>query len=205
MKAFGKCVEGSLHENEDKILINEKMKLYAVADGVTLSSVGSGKIASEKAIEYLEKFFEGDLKKTFEKLNEKILEEKKKDRRIGETTLTAMHANKNSLQICWVGDSPAFLFRKFLTRLTLSDEILGYLTQAIGLKDIRVNSKKIKLQKNDVLLLMTDGISDVLSESEIEEIVKKSKVEEIAENLIKEAERKEKIYDDDKSVVIIHV
>jgi len=89
-------------------------------------------------------------------------------------------------------------------RISEKDRFGRYLTQAIGLYEVKPHYKRLKVKKGDKLLLVTDGISDVLNKNEILEITLKSKnVEEMVEKILKETKKKPKIYDDDKSIVAI--
>jgi len=85
--SFGETEKGEDHlENEDAILVDDKLKLYAVVDGVTLPY--GGKEAAKRAIKYLKFYFKDDLKKAIENVNKKICENKTKNQEIGSTTLT---------------------------------------------------------------------------------------------------------------------
>jgi protein phosphatase len=206
--SFGKSVQGKDHlENEDNFLINEKLRLFAVADGVSIPK--GGREASSKTISYLKEFFEGDLKKAVEKANKIFVKEKMEECFEGYTTLTAAHFEGDTLKICNVGDSPAFLFDgEKIEMLTLLDAIPGTssLTQAIGEEFINIHSNEIKIKKGDYVILATDGITNVLDEIEIVECIKKFKEpKDIIEEIIKKAEEKIKDYDDDKTVIVIRM
>jgi hypothetical protein len=53
VEVSSKSVPGTSHDYEDRILVNEARRLYAVADGVTSSSQGSGGVAAELALALL--------------------------------------------------------------------------------------------------------------------------------------------------------
>ena len=121
--------------------------------------------------------------------------------------MTAVHFDKR-ISICNVGDSPCFLIRKGeLVRLTNIDRgwDYPYLKQAMGERYIIVHSKKENVEKGDVFVLMTDGVYDVLDEREIMETVSRENAKKAVEKLIEAAEEKPKIYDDDKTVIVIKV
>ena len=61
------------------------------------------------------------------------------------------------------------------------------------------------MEKGDVFVLMTDGVYDVLDEREIVETVSRENAKKAVEKLIEAAEEKPKIYDDDKTVIVIKV
>jgi protein phosphatase len=201
MIAYGECITGILHENEDNILIDNKRHLYAIADGVTTSSLGKGSIASKKAVKYLSKLFDGNLKRTIEKVNRKICEDKTTNKKIGETTLTAVYFNGNFLECCWVGDSLAFLVR--------NDKLMKIAkkykpVQALGYKKVNIRSTNVKIKKGDYVILTSDGITDVLNEDEILNIVKVGKKPKlIVKKLIEESTKKPKAYDDKSAIVVL--
>ena len=206
--SFGISAKGEDHqENEDNFLIDEKLKLFAVADGVTIPK--GGKIAAEKTIEYLQKLFEGDLKKTVENVNRKLAEEKYAAGFEGYTTLIVAFFNNKALQLCSVGDSPALLVRNGNIKcLTIIDRYPGTtgLVQVIGQDLVHAHSTKKMIENGDCLILATDGITDVLSEIEILKIVEKNKKPEaIARALVENAKKKQQAYNDDKTVVVVSV
>jgi protein phosphatase len=204
MIVCAKSEKGSLHPNEDAILVDLNKKILGVADGVTLSDYGSGKKAAELILSLIQKNFESDLKKAFEKSLNEFRELKLKDREIGETTLAICRIGAE-VECLNVGDSDIFLIRnEKIIRVSEKDKFGRYLTQVIGLYEIKPHYSKLKVEKGDKILLVTDGVSDVLNENEILEIVLKSKnVEEMVEKILEETNKKPKIYDDDKSIVAV--
>ena len=204
MFVYGKSEKGSLHENEDAILIDLNKKIFGVADGVTLSDYGSGKKAAELILSLIQKNLKSDLKEIFEKSLNEFRELKVKNREIGETTLAICRIGEE-IECLNVGDSDIFLIRNGkIFRISEKDRFGRYLTQAIGLYEVKPHYKRLKVKKGDKLLLVTDGISDVLNKNEILEITLKSEnVEEMVEKILEETKKKPKIYDDDKSIVAI--
>jgi len=208
INSFGKTEKGEDHlENEDSILVDDKLKLYAVADGVTLPY--GGKEAAERAIAYLKSYFKGDLKKTIETVNKKICDDKLKNSNIGSTTLTAGYIRNNIINIGHVGDSYAFIVRKDkIKEITSPDGVrgTGILFQAIGQLDIDVHFYEETLQKRDYIIFSSDGVTDILNNKEILTIVKKyEKPKDIVEALIKETKNKPRSYRDDLSVIVLFV
>lgn len=208
INSFGITEGGTAHaENEDVILIDKSSNLYAVADGITLPY--GGRIASDKAVLYLKSFFDGKLVKAFETLNKKICDEKEIDSSIGSTNLTAIYIKDNNLEVAHVGDTSAYLVRAGGIKLiTCPDSVPGtsIVTQAIGINGINIHRYKEKLCKGDFILLVSDGVTNVLTKEELVSIVNKYKdVKKIAESIILTAREKPKIYDDDRSIVIISI
>jgi len=206
--SFGKSVKGKNHfENEDNLLIDERFRLFAVADGVTME--GGGREASQRVMKYLKESFKGDLEGAMEEMENKYVKESLKEGFKGCTTISAVHLHENLLKVCNVGDSLVFLFREGeLEILTRVDKVPGtsILIQAIGRRPISIYSVEKELKEGDYIILATDGITDILNWMEIVDIVKKFKdPNAIVDEMIKEAERKFKVYDDDKTVIVIRV
>ncbi|MEM5836445.1 MAG: serine/threonine-protein phosphatase [Candidatus Aenigmatarchaeota archaeon] len=204
----GKSVKGKDHEeNEDGMLLEPELKLFAVADGVSIPK--DGKEASRKVLKYLKENFKGNLKEAIEKTNKAFVEEKWKEVFEGYTTIAAVHLKENSVEACNVGDSPIFLIRKNkVESLAFIDKILGTstLTQAMGEEFIKVHFFEKELKVGDFILLATDGITDVLGEEEIAKLLKnENNLERIVEKIIEEAEKKASFYQDDKTLVLIKV
>jgi len=107
------------------------------------------------------------------------------------TTLAAMIIRDDRAYICHVGDSRAYLFREKLRQLT-SDHTVGkylvatqviprdkvpprqwhILTQALGTEENpSPDFNSHVLQRGDLLLLCTDGLTDMLPDIEIESIL----------------------------------
>src|SRR5206468_6800138 len=63
-------ISGSAHPYEDRILADDKVGLFAVADGVTHSSQGSGAVAAELALSLLREYFSGDLVAAISKVHQ---------------------------------------------------------------------------------------------------------------------------------------
>ena len=204
--AYGKTEKGDSHiENEDSILIDQERNLYAVADGVTLPH--GGRRASGRTIEYLGSLFDGDLEKTVETLNEKLLLERQKDPWMGTTTLTAAHVGGDELLVVHVGDSSAYKIRAGkINRITQPDSVPGthILVQVIGQEDTILHSYKEKVSPRNFVVLATDGVTDAISDEELAAIVKKNgRVETIVEEVLLKVDRKPKLYKDDKSMIVI--
>ena len=188
------------------MLVDENRSLFAVADGVTNSSHGSGAIAAELAVKLLSRNFEGDLAKAVARVHEIALETRVKDWSIGETTITAAAIAGGVLQISNVGDSPAYLARDGnFTPLAHEDKTLyGSISQTIGYPpEIRVNSQSQHLQDHDVIIIASDGVSHVLRPPLIFQLLGKPGPNQIADGIIASAKAMPSGYDDDKSVIVI--
>jgi len=204
--SFGKTEKGEDHlENEDAILVDYNLKLYAVADGVSLPY--GGKEASERAINYLKSYFKGNLKNAVDNVNKKICDEKIKNPKIGSTTLSACFIKNKSMFVAHVGDSSVFLVSKNkIKELTTPDSIGNVLLQAIGQLSINIHFYEEGLDKGNYVIICTDGITDVLNKEEILSItVKHKEPKNIVEALIKETKNRTRLYKDDLSAIVIFV
>ncbi len=205
IESLARSEKGDVHkENEDSFLIDKNKNIFAVADGVT--TCPCGKIASNKAVKYLKELFNGDILKTTLEVNKKIFEETEG---ICLTTLNCCYISGNLLQIINVGDSSTLLIRdnKFVLE-TSKERIIGTHTvlSTIGEKEINPMYYKTSLKTGDLILLMTDGISDILNLEEILDIVKSNKeIKDILDEIFSDVERKEKLYDDDKTCIITKI
>ncbi len=127
------------------------------------------------------------------------------------TTLTAVWLYDRALQIVHVGDSRAYMFRKGrLARLTkdqslveklLEDNIIteeeaqrmgakNIILQALGSEeDLEVAQPRADLEAGDILLLCTDGLTGVVPDEDVEEILRAGgSLAESCDRLIEAAE-----------------
>lgn len=170
----------------------------------------------KKAIDTGEMKASEDIKKkikdTIAKVNKKILNQASKSvelKNMG-TTMVAAIVNKDILYYSSVGDSRLYLLRKnnILSQLTIDDTYINklisdgvitekeaekhpqrhVLTKAVGIsKKIETEEHEIELKKGDILLLCSDGVTNMLNEHEIEDILSTPNSENIALKLINEA------------------
>src|SRR3989339_738138 len=139
------------------------------------------------------------------------------------TTLIQMFVIENNAHICHVGDSRAYLIRNGIKQITqdhtsemyfvkegiavegvLPVQKMRVLTQAVGGQTTPVPEiKQIILNPKDILLLCSDGLTDMLSDKEIESVIQKYRdnLAVAADNLIHEANDKGGI--DNISVILI--
>ena len=124
------------------------------------------------------------------------------------TTLTAAAAAGDCLFVVHAGDSRIYLLRKGgLTRLTrdhtMAQELVDagmldasdikahpshhVLTQVIGRGDADFDLRLVRLQQNDRVLLTTDGLTDVVSDEEIERLARSGDSETCCNALVDRA------------------
>ncbi|MBI5677111.1 MAG: serine/threonine-protein phosphatase [Planctomycetes bacterium] len=139
------------------------------------------------------------------------------------TTFIQMLVVGNNAHICHVGDSRAYHLGSEIKQITqdhtsemyfvkegiavegvLPMQKMRVLTQAVGGQATPVPEiKQVKLHPKDILLLCSDGLTDMLSDKEIESVIQKYRdnLPVTADNLIHEANDKGGI--DNISVILI--
>ena len=201
-------------ENEDSALA--RAPVFVVADG--MGGARAGEVASRIAIESFQRSLpdsgdpEAQLADRVREANRAIY-----DRAVNEpelqgmgTTLTAAYLDEAAVAIAHVGDSRAYLFRDGeLRRLTqdhsLVDELVRHgklteeqaaehpqrsiITRALGIeRDVEVDTWSYPVRAGDVLLLCSDGLTSMISEERVVDILGEAdSLEHAADRLIEEA------------------
>jgi PPM family protein phosphatase len=199
--------------NEDSYLVIEP--LYAVADG--MGGHRGGEVASSLALETVQGMFErkeGSLAEQVAEANRAVFDRSQNDRSVSGmgTTLTAAQVDGNQVHVVHVGDSRAYLLRAgelsqitedhtLVHRMVLEGEITpeeaethphrSILTRALGVdQTIQVDEGDIEVVPGDRLLLCTDGLTGMVPEGQIREILlETTDPQEAVEKLIKVANR----------------
>ncbi len=200
--------------NEDSAFV--RAPLFVVADG--MGGAQAGEVASGIAVEVFEQGFpetgspEERLASRVREANHRIYERSRAEhgREGMGTTLTAAYLDDAHLAIAHVGDSRAYLFRDGeLTRLTrdhsLVDELVrqgkiteeqaaghpqrSIITRALGPEpDVEVDTFTYSVHAGDVLLLCSDGLTSMISEERVAEVLSSAtSLEEAGNRLIDEA------------------
>jgi PPM family protein phosphatase len=196
--AFKTDVGRQRHTNEDNCY--DQPPVFAVADG--MGGAQAGEVASEMAIEEFvqdrdaEAPPERQLEQIAKAANRKIWEVAQSDsRRAGMgTTLTAAMVDGRSVAVGHVGDSRLYLYRDGkLERMTrdhsLVEEFMrqgrltpeqaekhpqrSVITRALGPEsDVDVDTFSIQARDGDVYLLCSDGLSGMVSDEDMEAILR---------------------------------
>ncbi|MEN3280345.1 MAG: family protein phosphatase, partial [Solirubrobacteraceae bacterium] len=186
--------------NEDAYFA--RSPLFAVADGV--GGAQAGEVASQIAVEVLSQGVpEGDgsieqrLRARVEEANARIAELAEADeRRAGmSTTLTLAYVGEDELSVVHVGDSRLYrlrdgVFERLTDDHTLVDELVrsGKLTQqeadqhpqrsiitrALGSEGIEADSRTWPARNGDVYLICSDGLTGMVDEARVGELVETS-------------------------------
>jgi PPM family protein phosphatase len=202
--------------NEDRVFA--RPPVFVVADG--MGGAQAGEVAARIAVETFKDGLPGRgpieerLASRAREANRRIFELATADHdRAGMgTTLTAAYLDGSALAIAHVGDSRAYLFRDgSLTRLTqdhsLVDELVrrgklseeeaaehpqrSIITRALGPEpEVEVDTWTYPVRGGDVLLLCSDGLTSMVSEERVAEILQDSqRLNDSAQALIDEANR----------------
>ncbi|NLB88251.1 MAG: Stp1/IreP family PP2C-type Ser/Thr phosphatase [Syntrophomonadaceae bacterium] len=215
MKVVSLSDIGSIrNRNEDRFLVREEEGLFVICDG--MGGHKGGDIASSLAIETIEKEINENpqinldvLNQAIRKANLRIWQEGHNNPDWHEmgTTITIAKITDMRIDICHVGDSRLYLIRdkeiKQITKdHTLAAELVErgisekepnsyshILTRALGVdKEIDIDNISFDLYKEDIILLCSDGLSDMLSDQELYSIITKNNdIAEIGNNLLQEA------------------
>ncbi|MGM0472106.1 MAG: Stp1/IreP family PP2C-type Ser/Thr phosphatase [Bacillota bacterium] len=207
-------------ENEDSYLklITDDYGLFAVADG--MGGHNAGEVASTLAVDTLKAYnftigqLTTDLETAVKRANRQILQAAKENPKyqgMG-TTLTAALLTSQQVYIGHVGDSRAYLFRageliqltedhSLVNQLLESGEITeqearnhpqrNLLLQALGTaEDIEVDIISQQIKEDDLFLLCSDGLTDLLSDQEIAKVLDPTgKLQQQADQLVQLAKQ----------------
>jgi protein phosphatase len=201
-------------DNEDNAYA--RAPVFVVADG--MGGAQAGEVASKIAIEAFEQALpeagspEERLAMRVQEANRQIYQRSHAERSSAGmgTTLTAAYLDESSVAIAHVGDSRAYLFRDGeLQRLTrdhsLVDELVRHgklteaqaaehpqrsiITRALGPEpEVEVDTWTYPVRAGDVLLLCSDGLTSMISEARVSEILaSRAALDAAADTLIHEA------------------
>jgi protein phosphatase len=180
--------------NEDAYLV--VAPLYAVADG--MGGHRGGEVASSLALETVQHLFErqeGTLADQVAEANRAVYDRSQSDRSVSGmgTTLTAAVIDGDEVHVVHVGDSRAYLLHDgrltqltedhtLVHRMVVEGEITpaeaethphrSILTRALGVDErVQVDEGDVRVETGDRLLLCTDGLTGMVPEEEIQEIM----------------------------------
>ncbi|HWP96216.1 MAG TPA: Stp1/IreP family PP2C-type Ser/Thr phosphatase [Syntrophomonadaceae bacterium] len=202
--------------NEDSYLVDEAHDLLVICDG--MGGHNGGEVASSISVSVIKQEFTdrediaGELQRVVEKANTAVWSQAQKDPSLHGmgTTVTAAVYREGNLFIAHVGDSGLYLIgsgiRKVTRDHTLAEQLLAdgvlkpedmhsnpynhILTRALGVEEqIVIDHYQEKVQRGDVVLLCSDGLSDLVSETEIYALVQEGEppLQEAARSLVDRA------------------
>ena len=206
------CIDGTYlpmgHGNMDEIRTEEysldEILPLAVFDG--MGGEADGEMASFLAAQGFSELInrriskEKDLEEMLNLLNGIVCQTEIDGRKIkGGTTFTGLFFNQDRATFSNLGDRPSYMFREdvlsrmyeshtnaaFLKAMGITNRKPG-LTQFLGLQETGLILKPyittVKIQEDDIYLLCSDGVTDMVSEYDIITILKK---ESSATNIVK--------------------
>ena len=151
------------------------------------------------------------IRKAIEQANEKVLEKSLSDEELAGmgTTVVVATVIGHYLYVANVGDSRLYLITDKITQITkdhsLVEEMVrigeinreqarnhpdkNIITRAVGIeKKVKIDFFDMRLEKGDLILMCSDGLSNMLEDSQIEKIIKKGgELSEIAGELVEQA------------------
>jgi PPM family protein phosphatase len=206
LEYFGATDPGKVRENnEDSLLLGDgkDRSLLVVADGI--GGFEAGEVASRLTIDVLRHLEPGDsLEEAIQHANRKILNAARQDSDLAGmgTTVVAMRFSGTTAEIAHVGDSRAYLMHgeemnpvtedhSLVAELIRSGDITrdqaqdhpqkNLITRALGAEEsVEVDISELRVRSGDRILLCTDGLTDMVSEREIERILRENRDPEIA-------------------------
>lgn len=191
--------------------------LYIVADGMGGHKAGdyASHYTAETLIESVTEDEEKNpikiIRKAIEKANERVLEKSLADEELAGmgTTVVVATVIGHYLYVANVGDSRLYLITDKITQITkdhsLVEEMVrigeinreqarnhpdkNIITRAVGIKkEVKIDFFDMRLEKGDLILMCSDGLSNMLEDREIEEIIKKGgELSEIVDELVERA------------------
>lgn len=204
LEHFGVTDAGKVRKNnEDSMLVGEGKDetLFAVADGI--GGFEAGEVASSITIDVLREMKPGDpFEEAVREANRRILEASQSDEKLSGMGTTVVAARFSGTQrepiaeIAHVGDSRAYLLRdgelepvtedhSLVAELVRSGDLTraqasnhpqrNLITRALGAdEDVEVDTSTLPVRAEDRVVLCSDGLSDMISEDLIQEILAES-------------------------------
>ena len=171
--------------NEDALLVEPEIGVYAVADG--MGGHPAGDVASAVAIARLKEVMSGydgsdpagRVTGALEEAHAAVLaaaEDEPGRRGMGSTAVVAV-VTPNEAWVGHVGDSRCYLFAggRALRPVTADHGAGGYLTQALGLeRGIQPDLAQVPLAAGDRLLLCTDGLTNMVDDAQLAAILRET-------------------------------
>lgn len=191
--------------------------LFVVADGMGGHNAGdrASSYAVEVLVQSIRRSRERNplknIRQAIEKANSRVLNEANSAeayRGMG-TTIVAATIVRNTLYVANVGDSRLYIIGEHIRQITrdhsLVEEMVrsgnltreearchpdkNIITRAVGVRPtVAIDFFDVKLRKEDIILICSDGLSNMVKDEQIEQIVKKEKnLRAVGERLVETA------------------
>ena len=194
--------------------------LMIVADGMGGHNAGdyASEHTVKKVVEVIKNLDDEEniikvISKAISQANEYIYECSNEDEKLSGmgTTLVLATCIDRELTVANVGDSRLYIVNKEITQITkdhsLVEEMVSLggidkesarnhpdknvITRAIGVNpSVEADIFQVEINENDVILLCSDGLTNMLEDNEIYYIISENDIEEAAQKLVKEANKK---------------
>lgn len=205
--------------NQDSFLIDERLGVFVVADGV--GGHMGGEVASALAVETVREVIghpkandfqpKQVLMQAYEEASHRIFDRATQETRLSGmgTTMVMGYVRDSGIYIANVGDSRAYLFRKpYVWQLTedhslINEQVrLGLLTEeqarkvigknvitrSVGFeRDVFPDVIEREISQGDVYIFCSDGLSGMITDAKILQIMSDNPIEKTAEILIQQA------------------
>lgn len=192
-----KTDKGKARQKNEDAFGHFQDEFFVVADG--LGGLPAGEVAAQlgvdKAVETYQEF--EDIQRAFEVANHEIYRQSRENPAfLGMcTTLVGVAVEGKKATLANVGDSRAYLVSSNqISQVTVDHGMgMGVVTRVLGINpEVKIDIFEKELKTGDLLLLCTDGLTGMLSDEEILEILKdsgetKKALEKKAKNLIEAA------------------
>ena len=215
MKAYGATNVGKVRKNnEDAFIILEEKDIYLLADG--MGGHLGGEYASTMAVKDLKDLLsqaqdKEAITRAIQEVNERIYDKSLEDENLAGmgTTLSMIYILGKELYYANIGDSRIYRVQnKKLEQLTVDDSYVNYLVEvgaisqeqakdhpkknvllkALGTtKEIDIFVQSLTWEEDDIYLLCSDGLTNMLEEEEILKIISSSDPKTGVEKLINRA------------------
>ncbi len=229
LKAIGLTDVGRKRaNNQDCLVVNDRAKLFVVADG--MGGHVAGEVASQIATDTLNKIFSSVMSRSFDptvffiqavqEANHNIYDKAMQNpsyKGMG-TTLTALYFSLDTVYIAHVGDSRAYFIREGMVWQLSQDHSLiteqlvsgmasplrNVITRSVGYdRNVEVDLYTKKIAPGDFYLLCTDGLYGHVKNKEMAMLVSSSSIEQSTKKMIELANNRGG--DDNISAVVVQV
>lgn len=190
--------KGRRQENQDKIFIDTKELTFAVFDG--MGGEQCGEVASEIASNTMKENFTLSLTDICMKANANVCRYMKEHHiSCMGTTAAIVRFDNSKVEICNIGDSRVYKFANNEFEQLSCDHVMNIgmfktrriLTQYLGIPEdemiIEPHTEKRAVESGEIYLICSDGLTDMVTDEVIIDIITKSDVKNAAENLVQVA------------------